>query len=190
MCKECIKTKGDLQKIEANDQLFIKKLFYCYWDYFCAYFLKHSNLSQQEIKEQIYPEAFEIFIRKIWEGKTYDLFGKKQCTYLIEIGKIVIKRYWDKKGRDQLDFPDDETVFQKSIVLPEIEEFYNQEDLTELLERLLNQLKPRCKEIIKLKFLGWSFEAIKERMGFPSDGAARVKFHECMKKLRDLFNQL
>ncbi len=191
MCKECIKNEADIQRVKKNDQIFFFKLHGCYWEYFCAYFLSHTSLSEQEIKEEIYPLAFVNFVQNIKNGKTYDLLNKKQCTYLISIGKMMALKYWDKQGKERHLLTDDMTRYMGAVKNPVIIDYFDLDHRKLKIKKALEKLSEKCREIITLRDLKeWSIDAIQRHLKKPSPNSVRTQLSECRDKLREIFKKI
>ncbi len=57
------------------------------------------------------------------------------------------------------------------------------QERAELLNKLLEQLGPKCKKVLELWKLSYSMKEIAEELGYKSEGVARKKKHQCFQGL-------
>ena len=64
-----------------------------------------------------------------------------------------------------------------------------QQAQAELVRRLLAQIDTGCREILEMVYLrSFAMEAVAERLGLASEGAARKRKFDCLQKLRKLMS--
>ena len=175
-----------LQEIKRDNQLVIKALYEKLWPPFKAFISKGLQLNQADV-EDIYSKSFTIFYYNIQKEKlTTPLTGSLK-SYLFSIGKNYLYHHRNSVYHKKEIQPGDIEIFEGTQFDNSIDEYYRLMRIKDLVEKLLNMLDPPCRELLRLSFIkGFSADAIKREMGFPSEGAVRQKQFFCLKKIRKL----
>lgn len=180
------KDEEHLNRIRNDDESKVKEIFLDCRDPFLSYFLKHPQLDRALVFD-FYLESFTRFHEKVKSGAIAPPLEGSINSILIAFGKNVVKQHWDKKNRDRMDFNIDEEL---TNMPPTDDHDHIDEDLMELIRKLINRLGPKCRELITLRYLKeFAYDAIANRLNIASENAARQQTFQCLKKLRNLLNE-
>lgn len=176
------------RRIKARDEPFIALIYEYYWRSFYPFILKIGQLEEANIKE-IYLQAFAVFCYKIQQGELKWPMRSSLKTYLFGVGKIFLRKFWDKRKGDRLRFDELPEESPNQQIEQDIEGYYEQKDRRTFLAACLKKVGERCQQILHFKyFLDFADDAIAREMNIPSEGAVRQLRFKCLKKIRDLFN--
>ncbi len=99
----------------------------------------------------------------------------------------VAKYEWMRLSKNNVQIVDEEHRKELSNDI-NIEQILIDKEKKEKLSIALSQLDQKCKDVLTLWSTSHKMREIAIRMEYKSDGMARKKKHECIKKLRNLFN--
>lgn len=157
------------------------KLAYDEWrEPFLLFFLQNGAGEREEVIT-LFQDAMVVLYHNVTTGKLTAPLQSTLRTYLIGIGKRLYLRQKENNARQwKDDIPD-------TPVLPEVEDQEEQRHRAELVRRLLQQIGEPCRTILDMVYLrSFAMEAVAEELGLPSEGAARKRKFDCLKKMRDL----
>lgn len=139
---------------------------------------------QQEDARDLVQDAYIILLRKV-QSENY-VEGSIRNFWI----GIVKGLFQNKQKREyRISLVDDHSkIDQEDQMTPEASMENNQR--REFLERLLDQVGDKCKQIMKLSMRGYSMQEIAEKMELASDGMARKTKYQCKKKLVELVKEL
>lgn len=139
-------------------------------------YLMKQNCRKEEAEDVLF-EGLSIFVMNVRAEK----FQKDSSinTYLIAIckriwykrfNKKVLHEKWEKNELRKAKTPFEEVMISK--------------ELAQGLEVLMNNLKDKCREVLKLWSLSYSMEEIKNQLGYSTAQVATNKKNLCLKQLR------
>ena len=139
-------------------------------------YLMKQNCEKEEAEDVLY-EGLSVFIMNVRSGK----FQMKSSinTYLIAICKRIWYKRFNKKILHQkwedYERKESETFYEDNSITTE---------LSEGLEILMNNLKDKCKEVLKLWSLNYSMKEIGHKLGYSNPQVVMNKKNLCLKELR------
>jgi RNA polymerase sigma factor (sigma-70 family) len=147
---------------------------------FLLYFHQQGVVDRDQVLT-LFQDAMVVMFHNITTHKLEAPLHSELRTYLFGIGKRL---YWRMKGEAAKAWKDD---IPEIPVAPEVEDKEEQRHRADLVRRLLSQIGEPCRTVLDMFYLrGYSMEALAEEMELPSEGAARKKKFDCLKKMRDL----
>lgn len=147
-------------------------------------YLVKQNCGKEEAQDVLY-EGLSIFIMTVRVKKFQA--DSSIYTYLT----AICKRIWFKKfNRKVLHQKWEMSVLRESKTSYEtsFEENVITKELSEGLEFLMNHLKAKCKEVLRLWSLSYSIEEIQNKLGYSSRQVVANKKNLCLKELRKQLN--
>ena len=139
------------------------------------YLMKQS--CQKEEAEDVLYEGLSVFVLNVRSGK----FENKSSisTYLIAICKRIWYKRFNKKMLhkkwSQEEQQEPELEYEVPIVT---------EELSHGLDLLMNNLKEKCKEVLKLWSLSYTMKEIADKLGYSNTQVVMNKKNLCLKELR------
>lgn len=164
--------------IKKGDDIAFKKLFYDNYENLIAYIITFTN--DQDEAADVVQEAF----LSLWENRTLLDAERGPRSYLFRIAyNCYIDRYRQQKK--------EEGLFEELKKEALDDQFFDDPQLLERrLERLrliINNLPPRCKEVLKLnKMQGYTQKTIAENLGI-SIKTVESHMRDAYKKIREGF---
>ncbi len=137
-----------------------------------------SKKASREEAEDVFQDSVKILILSIRKGSFRGESTIK--NYLFGICKKVLQSQRVTKDRrvtlsQQIEFETEEKQTpERAFMLQE---------RREILNKLLSEIGEKCQKVLQMWRLDYSMSEIADSMGYKSDGMARKKKHECMKKL-------
>ncbi len=147
-----------------------------------AFILKNGG--QREDAEEILQDGLVNLVKAVRKGKFET--GKSIRNYLFGICRFLwFRRYQQLKKRPTA--TDDFSQTEAQEESPEI--FLVEVEKRTAIEALLVRVGSTCKQVLQLWAASYSMKEIAEKLGYSSDGVARKKKHQCLKKLVQLIEQ-
>lgn len=176
-----------LKRLIIGDEELLKELFKEFLAPFTKFILVGKQVSYDEA-EEIYIKAFTIFWSNIKNGKLVPPLHSTLKTYLFGIGDNLLKKHFEKKGRNREQSSDDlENEAKGMSSAPGIFDFYEMENRKKFIQKLLDQLDESCRELLILTFFKeYSDDALCAMLGLKNEGAVRQRRFRCLEKLRNL----
>lgn len=143
-----------------------------------SYVLKNSGTSDEG--QMVFHDSIIAFVKKVFSDRNFILTSSHQ-QYLFGIAKNIWLSHLRKKSKLPETFSMDEVIVTFPDDDTDIKLF--SEDKLRIIHKILDVLKPNCKEVLLHWAGGFSMQEIAEKLGFPSEGAARKKKCECYKSL-------
>jgi RNA polymerase sigma factor (sigma-70 family) len=181
--RQRIKDVELIKMIMSGDQEInkaIEYILYRYSDKITTYLMK-QNCSKEDAEDVLY-EGLSIFMMNV-RGEKFQ--GESSVnTYLTAICKRIWFRKFNKKML-HIKWERSETKGLEEVV----EESILSKELSQGLEILMNNLKEKCKEVLKLWSLSYSLEEIKNKLGYSNPQVVANKKNLCLKELRKQLNE-
>ncbi len=136
---------------------------------------------EEEAKDR-FTDAIVSFIKACYRP---DLEIKSSLTnYLIGTAKNIWLKGVTKSNRDRttIDKQEEETV-------PSIEDGLISKERKVLLKQLINQLDETCIKVITLWSINKKMKIIAQELQYKSEGMARKKKHQCMRRLYAIIDE-
>lgn len=144
-----------------------------------------SKGGTQEDAEDVFQESVRLAILGVRGGK-YAGTGSL-AAYVFGVSRNLWYKRFQQKVRLRL--TEDSSAQATVPEAPEDPEAgYLEEELRQHLNALLDQLSPKCREVLELWKLSYSMREIAERVGYKSEGVARKKKRLCLVKLIELLD--
>ena len=148
---------------------------------FRLFLMKKVNLDSEEAAE-VFHESMIIFHRNVLNRKLVAPLQSSLKTYLFGIGKNVLR----KKGRQG----DWETDIPDLGIAAEVESLHERAAKVALLKRLLSKIGDSCRQLLELVYLkGYVMEAAAKELNISSEGTARKRKFDCLKKMRAMLEE-
>lgn len=169
-----------LQRLLRGDHADWKKAYDEWRTPFLLYFHQQGITDRDQVLTLL-QDAMVIMFNNITTHKLQTPLQSELRTYLFGIGKRL---YWRLRSENSKAWNDD---IPETPVAPEVEDKEEQRHRADLVRRLLSQIGEPCRTVLDMFYLrGYSMEALAEELELPSEGAARKKKFDCLKKMRDL----
>lgn len=162
--------RGDQEINKAIEYLLFK-----YADKIMGYLMK-QNSSKEDAEDVLY-EGLSIFVMNVRSGQFQG--SSSINTYLI----AICKRIWFKKFNKTVLHQKWEKSDSREIKSDFIDTNLTTE-LSEGLEILMDRLKDKCKEVLRLWSLNYNMEEIKNKLGYSTAQVVANKKNLCLKELR------
>ncbi|MEM7105548.1 MAG: sigma-70 family RNA polymerase sigma factor [Bacteroidota bacterium] len=146
-------------------------------------FILSKNGSENDALD-VFQDAVISLVTSIEEGKFKG--GSTVKTYLFAISKRLWYRKFNRNTRDDKFRNDFE---QKEVTDRDPETLLLKKDRESKIEEVMNQLKPRSREVLMLWIRNYSMKEIAEIMGFKNEQVARNKKSNSLKELKDLIGK-
>ena len=143
--------------------------------------LKKNGIAAADAKDDV-QEAFIYFDRNVRSGK----FDKTKGTlknYFLGIcdGREFVRKRSNKRINKDIET---DTMILPMYKNPETE--FLDDEIKSVVNRLLNQLDNRCRELLKQYMLSFSMKEIGERLGIQKIGAVTKAAYDCRQKFGEL----
>ncbi len=156
------------------------------YERFVASILK-MRMGDIQIAKEIYPECVTILYYNIINKKLEWPLQSRLFTYLMGVAKNIIKNKEKSSYARKIISEEDMQKYDKAF--SEIA-FYDYQDKAKAVEKLLDLIAEPCKEILKLFYIKeYTAESVSHKLKLNSEGAARKKKFDCLKKLRSLMKE-
>jgi DNA-directed RNA polymerase specialized sigma24 family protein len=138
-----------------------------------------SDLDLEEIVE----DAAVIFLEKIRTG-AYEFQGLAPVTYMVEVGKRLVLKRGERKTPTTVEVNDLQIGGDD-----EINDFYDQKAMEDLVAKMLEKVGENCRHVIRLRYFEKLSDAEiidKKLSPYSTVGSLKVKRSECISKLSEL----
>ncbi len=136
--------------------------------------------------EDVFQEGLIILMRKVGEPD-FELTAQLG-TFLFAICRFVWKD--EVKRRKRLVITDITSGVDQTLA-EEIEIAIANEEYAKLAERVLKELKDRCRELLELFYYGHlKMQEIARKMGYASENAAKNQKYKCLETARNNLREL
>lgn len=172
-----------IKHIKAGNDALVDQLYENYRGAFIQWLNQHFKATEHEAID-IFQDAIIIFYRNIISGKV-DHLNSSIKTYLFAIGKhLWLKRFHKKQRTSYIEeLPDISYEGWDTKIIQTIESA----DQRARLERALNQLGDKCKQLLVLAYFHqYSTEALQHEFDYNSPDVVRTKKYRCLNQLRKL----
>lgn len=173
------------KRIKDGDEKLQKELFNQYRNKFHGFIIKKKHKLDKDAIQDIYVNAFIIFLKNIITGKLKLPLRSTLETYLFAIGLKEVLKHFDRLKRNKEYPTEDIENLQKDQAENELEKKERLEKMTELLKKILSKCSEECRKLLELWFKGYSDEAIAREMNIASQGAVRQRRFKCIKNIKD-----
>jgi RNA polymerase sigma-70 factor (ECF subfamily) len=170
-----------VKKLKEGDSFAFEVLFYKYRN-------KVKGFAVKIVPAQIDPEEIvqEVFV-KLWLKKEAVDPGKDFQSYLFSIAKHLVLDHLKSAVNRKLYFVGEH--FQQDLLIEEGQENALQEDAEEKLQRLIDEIPERRREIFRLsRFEGLSYKQIAERLNI-SENTVDSQIRNALAFLRKEFRK-
>jgi RNA polymerase sigma factor (sigma-70 family) len=166
-----------LPQLARGDEASWQKLYEELRTPFRLFFIRYGAMPPEEALE-LFQDAMVVLHRNCISGKLQAPLKSSIKTYLIGIGKILLR----KKGTDTSQWDDN---IPDAAVEAEVESREEQRAKAALAQGLLEKVGQPCRRLLELIFFyGYAMDAVAEELELPSPGAARKRKFDCLKKIR------
>lgn len=142
-------------------------------------YVKNHGGSQTEA-ETVYNDMIVTFIKIIHSRNEFSL-DRPLAAYLMGISKNIW--YNEIRKNNRLKTSDlDKVAEQKDDSISAVE-LLIKDDRAVILNKILDQMKAKCKEVLMYWSGNYKMKEIASFLGYKSEGVARKKKSECMKEL-------
>lgn len=147
-----------------------------------ARFIKNHGGTEEDARDT-FQEALIIFCRKAAQPD-FKLTAKIS-TYVFSVCKFLWKDTLQKENRYIHAYD-----FDREADISAITEAYEQEQKYQFLDKVLDIIGDRCKEILQAYYVQkWSMLMIAEKMGYGSESSAKNQKYKCLEKAKGLAKQ-
>ena len=170
-----------IQAIRRGEQSIVRELYRQYRPEFTAWAHRYYGCEEADAAD-VFQETLLTFYRNVVNGKIQDLTCSLK-TYVFSIGKNYLLKHYQQRKRMT---PDTEMATRLADTADwTLSQTFEQDHLSQLLARAMEQLKPACREIIRLFYYReFSIEAIQHRLGYKNEVTVRNQKKRCMQYLR------
>ncbi|CAG5082470.1 RNA polymerase sigma factor [Parvicella tangerina] len=148
-----------------------------------ALILKEGGDAQ--IAQEIFNDSLVILIEKIIQPEFQ--LTSKLTTYLYGINRFILKNELRKKHKNV------ELEWRDTLILTEEDLGYDEEKEAKLnaMERILNQISEKCKEMLQLfYFKKQSMAEIAKKLNFSSVNSAKTQKYKCIERASKLAQEM
>jgi RNA polymerase sigma factor (sigma-70 family) len=148
--------------------------------------LVRSKGGSSDDAEDIFQEALIILVKKI-KGREFTLTAQLS-TYLFSVCRFLWKDELKKRKHHVFyDTEDELTGFEEQ----ELYETVGEEKQAKLAEKVLGELKDRCRELLILFYeSGLRLNEIAAKMGYSSENTAKNQKYKCLETARGRLKEL
>lgn len=172
-----------ISRIKQGDEKIIPNIYREYKSEFLSFAASYS-LGEEDALD-IYQDAMIAFYENAMKGKIETLKSSIK-TYIFAIAKYMIYAKL-KKRQPTLAFEE----LPNELIDWETYEDYQQDKQLLIVRKHFNKLGGKCKEILQMIFYEEkSTEEIMGLMGYESKDVVKSQKSRCVKKLKDMINQL
>lgn len=138
-----------------------------------------QNGGDAEIAKDIFQETLVIFDRNLRAGK---FEGKSALsTYFMSIAK---RRWWKLAGQRKVQEPFDPKLHDDQVESGE--DILLSQEKKEFFAKTTGQIGKNCKEILRLRYLDYSYDEIAQKLQLSSSQMAKKEAYRCRLRLREL----
>lgn len=149
---------------------------------FRLFFLKNGAIPDNEIVE-LFQEALIAFHRNVMNGRLEKPLQSSLKTYLFGIGKILCRKRFSTAS-----FSWDDDIPEEAVA-PAIEAKAERQEKAAMVSKLLDRIGEPCRQLLTLVYIhGYAMESVAAEMDFPTEGAARKRKFDCLRKLRQMLS--
>ncbi len=186
-----MKNQSILESIRLSDSKILEHLYKENRSVFTSWFIKYYDLSKEDAIE-IYQNSFTIFYFNVRNGKITELNSSLK-TYLFAIGKNLVKernRSNIKKSKSNFDIEELHSE-NSSFIVGNILDDYIKLDQINFVCNLLEKIGDPCRKLLTLIFIkNYSYDSVVHEMNYSDERVARKRKSVCLKKMRDLVNEI
>jgi len=142
-------------------------------------YVKNHNGSETEAKT-IYHDMIVTFIKIVHTRNDFKL-DRPLHAYLMGITKNLWYNELRKRSKSKTANIENVAEQKDNNITPV--ELLIKGDRAEILNKVLSQMKVKCKEVLMYWAGSYKMKEIASRLGYKSEGVARKKKSECMKEL-------
>lgn len=173
---EIVTRLRDSSERERNDLL--KEVYMKYFPIIESYVINNSGTPAEAA--DVFQDAIIVFYEKI-RNKELKMSSTIK-TFLYALSKNIWLNKIRRRKKMTLKHEFDENITDLNIKHLEVIEF---SERNEILNKLINNLGPRCKEILTYYYYDrLSMKKISSNMGFSNEQGAKNKKSKCLKKLK------
>ena len=186
-----VKNQSILESIRLGDSKILEQLYKENRSVFTSWFIKYYDLSKEDAIE-IYQNSFTIFYFNVRNGKITELNSSLK-TYLFAIGKNLVKeRNRSNIKKSKLNFDIEELHSENSsFIVGNILDDYIKLDQINFVRNLLEKIGDPCRKLLTLIFIkNYSYDSVVHEMNYSDERVARKRKSVCLKKMRDLVNEI
>ncbi|MBX2929932.1 MAG: sigma-70 family RNA polymerase sigma factor [Saprospiraceae bacterium] len=146
---------------------------------FQLFFLQHGRMDSEEAKA-LFHEAMVVFHRKVTAGTLQTPLKSTLKTYLIGIGKMLCRRKGKPVESALQEIPD---IGEEPDVLAAIDV----REQGEFIRNLLNRVGASCRKLLEMIYFDdASMKEVADELELATEGAARKRKFDCLKKMRSM----
>lgn len=146
---------------------------------FRMFFLRYTRMNSEEVLA-LYHDVMVVMHRKVSSQSLQPPLRSSLRTYMFGIGKMLYR----KQGQAQTNWSDE---IPEVAVAPVIEDEAERKAQAAMVKGLLARLDEACRRILDLVYIkGYAMESVAAALDLSSEGAARKRKFDCLKKLRQM----
>lgn len=169
-----------LSGIRKGDEVILHDIYEEFYPGVLKY-IRSRGGTEQEV-EDIFATALEAIFIQAREGSLE--LDKPFSTYLFAVCKYQWLKIFRKKSRLGEVTESIEKVHIDREVVPDRQ--LEKKLLQSYIRAAFRKLSKDCRQIIRMRWAGESYEAIRQLMGYRSEGYARKRKHICYQRLQKL----
>ena len=136
--------------------------------------------------EDIFQEALFLLVRKVREGDFK--LSAKLSTYLYSVCRYL---WQDELKRRKMTLPYDPETELTGIEEQELSEAIQRESRAQVAEKVVRELKDRCRELLLLFYEGrMRLKEIAAKMGYSSENTAKNQKYKCLETAKNRLKEL
>ena len=176
-----------LEAIRTNDAEALDTV-YCTFRTPCIRFLlgrviRPNHPNREEVAVELFTEALIVLVNNIRSGRLTELTARLD-TYLNAVARNLYRKLQRQQGRGEVYYAPNE--LPEPLVSPEKE--IRPEEVRQELYRSLNELGPRCRQlIVHFYFLELDWNTIADLLGYKNASSAKTNKAKCMVRLRNYY---
>src|SRR5690625_1081554 len=152
-------------------------------------YLKRYNLPEEQVWD-IYQDAFIVLRENAQKNKLNELNSSVK-TYFFAIGKYMALGEIRRNGKSVLMDSMEDFEWDESDLGLERDDERKNETSIKIMQKALNQMGGKCKEILKLFYYQeMKLDEIVETMSYENKDVAKSQKSRCLKNLRKLINEI
>ena len=145
--------------------------------------IRPNHPNREEVAVELFTEALIILVNNIRCGRLTELTARLD-TYLNAVARNLYRKLERHQGRGEV--YQDPNELPEPLVSPEKD--IRPEEVRQELYRSLNQLGPRCRQlIVHFYFLELDWNTIADMLGYKNAASAKTNKAKCMARLRELY---
>ncbi len=139
-----------------------------------------------EMAEEIFNDSLVLLIEKL-QKPNFEL-SSKLTSYLYGINRFLLKNELRKLNKSNYDLEWNDTLI---ISNEDLEYDFEKEQQLSLMEKILEQISEKCKEILRLfYFQKEKMENIASTLNFSSVNSAKTQKYKCLEKASKMANEM